>query len=644
MIRKNTLSFRIISRLLLITLTLFVVILSGYYYYTGVIIRNNAREYAIEIAGNLAGKIMGELDPLEKIPELVAASLELGFVEPDAYFTLLTTILEKNDNIYGTSIAFEANHFKTHGRYYMPYAHRDHGDIRTMLLGSAEYEYFYMDWFQIPKTLRKPYWSEPYYDKGGGNVLMTTYSVPFYTTSDSLRKFAGVVTINIELERLTGFVSEVQIFESGYAFMISRNGVAITHPDKSHIMNSSIFSISEEWNAPLLREIGSDLMKGLSDFRAYNVRDKKQWIYYTNLGSNMWSIGVVYPDSEMFAALKQMNLITIILIVVGLGLLSFMIVNNVNSLTSPLSRFALTTKRIAEGDFDTELPVVKSNDEMLELRNAFGHMQDQLKKYISDLEETVIAKEKIESELRIARDIQMSMIPHSFPPFPSLPQVNLFAMLKSAKEVGGDLYDFFLIDNDKFCFAIGDVSGKGIPASLFMAVTRTLLRSIADKFHEPAEIINILNKSLAINNDSCMFVTFFLGILNLNDGSVKYVNAGHNPHVQISNNGSVEMVKIDTSIPLGLFEDYQYVEHELVLNINDKVFLYTDGVNEAENHEKELLGDERLLEVISENQHANTKALIQAVENTIHKHIDGYEQSDDITMLAISFNPPTNAY
>lgn len=642
MIRKNTLSFRIISRLLVITLALFVIILSGYYYYTGVIIRDNAKEYAIEIAGNLASKITGELEPLEKIPELVAVSLELGFIEPDSYFTILKEILENNENIYGTCIAFEPDHFKDSGRYFMPYAHRDNDKINTMYLGDLDYEYFYMDWYQIPKTLEKPYWSEPYYDEGGGNALMSTYSVPFYTVSGSSRKFTGVVTIDIELERLTNFVSEVQIFETGYAFMISRNGMAITHPDKSNIMNNSIFSISKEWNAPILREIGRDLMQGITDFKAYNIRGKKQWIYYTNLGANMWSIGVVYPDEEIFAALKQMNIITIVLILAGLILLSLIIVRIVNNITSPLSHFALTTKKIAEGDFDTELPVIKSNDEMQELCNAFGNMQNQLKKYIRDLKDTITAKEKIESELRIARDIQMSMIPHSFPPFPDLPQVNLYALLKSAKEVGGDLYDFFIIDKHKFCFAIGDVSGKGIPASLFMAVTRTLLRSIADKYDKPADIVNILNQSLALNNDSCMFVTFFLGILDLNDGTVKYVNAGHNPPILIKDDGTVKMVKVNSSIPLGLYEEYQYLEQELVLNRNEKIFLYTDGVNEAENCNKTLFGDEKLFRVISENHKADTKALIYAVENAIQKHCNGYEQSDDITMMTITFNKYNN--
>jgi len=185
---------------------------------------------------------------------------------------------------------------------------------------------------------------------------------------------------------------------------------------------------------------------------------------------------------------------------------------------APITEFAKSARIIAEGDFEGKLPKVVSKDELLELHNSFTHMQQELAKYVENLRDATAAKEKIESELRIARDIQLSMIPSTFPPYPDLPQVDLFAFLKSVREVGGDLYDFFLIDKTKFCFPIGDVSGKGVPASLYMAVTRTLLRTIADKVQSQGEIVNILNKSLTANKTNNMFVTFFLGIIDLETG------------------------------------------------------------------------------------------------------------------------------
>lgn len=638
MIKRHSLSFRIITRVLLITITLFVLILTVYYFYTRDIIRDASREKAIQIAGSIVGRIDQVIQPMEKIPQMLSATLEMGLFHRDSLMPILETILRRNPGIYGCCIAFEPGFFPDKGTYFMPYAYRNNETIEKIYLGSENYDYFYMDWYQIPKMLQMPHWSEPYYDEGAGNVLMATYSVPFYCIKNHQRHLAGIVTVDLELEWLTDIISEVKIFETGYAFMLSRNGVAVTHPDKTMIMNKSAYSNAEEWNAPLLREIGRDLLQGKSNFREYYIPGKeKRWIYYRNLTTNLWSISVVYPDREMFASLRQVHTLMIISISIGLLLLTLLTAGIVNRLASPLSLFAKSARIIAHGNFDVKLPPVKYKDEMQELHLAFGHMQSQLAQYVENLRETTAAKEKIESELRIAREIQMSMIPHSFPPFPDLPQVNLFAMLKSAKEVGGDIYDFFVLEQDKFCFAIGDVSGKGVPASLFMAVTRTLLRSIADKMKTVRSITKILNESLAMNNDSCMFVTFFLGVLDLKEGVIWYTNAGHNPPVLIRKNGEIIQLESGNSIPLGLNEKFYFKESSIKLLEGDKLFLYTDGVSEAENAQHQLFGDKMVIETLAKLTHLDPKKLIHAMETAIEQHVAGYPQSDDITMMTLEY-------
>ncbi|TVR38917.1 MAG: HAMP domain-containing protein [Bacteroidia bacterium] len=640
MVRKRKLSFLIITRVLLITISLFVLILSIYSYYNRNIIREAARENAIQLAGSLTGKIEQILIPMEKIPQMVSNVIELELPDKDALFDVLETILINNEEVYGAIIAFEPDFFPEEGRYFAPYAYKDEDSIYTLVLGSTDYEYFYMDWYQIPATLNEPYWSEPYYDEGGGNIIMSTYSKPFYIRQDGERRFAGIATVDVDMHYLTKIVSEVQIFDTGYAFLISRNGVALTHPDATQIMNESIFSASSDWGEPILREIGRELREGKSNFREYNLgREGKNWIYYTNLPGSRYSIGVVYPNAEMYASLRSMNIMLILLIIAGLGILTAAVVRNVNQLAAPVSQFTHSALLIAEGDFNVQLPVVNTKDEMQELRKAFSYMQDQLAKYIENLKETTAAKEKIESELRIAREIQLSMIPNTFPPFPEMPQVDLYALLKSAKEVGGDLYDFFAIDEERFCFAIGDVSGKGVPASLFMAVTRTLLRSIADKAKSASNIANTLNSSLAINNESCMFVTFFMGIIYLKTGELQYVNAGHNPPVMIRINGQVNMFETSGTIPLGLYEDYKYVDKSVMLHKGDKLFIYTDGVNESENKNAKLFGDKNMLDVIIKYKTENPRVLIQSMAAAIESHVSGFPQSDDITMMVMEYKP-----
>lgn len=639
MIKTNRLSFRIIIRVFVITTSLFVVIMLGYNYFTSRIIREAARENAIELAGNLAGRIEQILQPMEKIPEMVASTMELGLIHPDSLDVILQSILLRNPTIYGAAIAFEPDYFPEKGTYHMLYSYREHDQVSSMMLGDENYNYFYMDWYQIPAIMQKTYWSEPYFDEGAGNVLMATYSVPFYCTRDGERRFAGIATVDLELDWLTDIVNAVRIFDTGYAFMLSRNGVAVTHPDRTMIMNKSIFSNAEEWDAPIMREIGRELISGKSQFRQYTLPGRpKLWTYYRNLESNQWSIMVVFPDREMYAGLRAMNTMLIFFILAGLILLSLILSGVINRLSRPLVHFAASARTIAEGNFDTKLPRVTTGDEMQELRDAFAHMQDELSTYIVNLKDATAAKEKIESELRIARDIQMAMIPHTFPPFPDLPQVDLFAVLKSAKEVGGDLYDFFIMDEDKFCFAVGDVSGKGVPASLFMAMTRTLLRTIADREKSPARIMEALNRSLAFNNESNMFVTFFLGILDLRTGNLHFANAGHNPPVILPANGGTKTFEAAKSIPLGLFEDFIYQDATLQLDPGDKIFAYTDGVSEAENKLNELFDEVRMLAILEKHGQASPRDLIRLMDAAIDLHVGEHPQSDDITMLTVAYN------
>ncbi len=640
--KKTTLSYHIIRNVLLFCIGLFLVTFSVYYYFTRNTIKETTRENAIFLANHTVNRIEQVLTPAEKIPEIVAKMLESAFLSKDSLIPFLKSMLSINKNVYGSIIAYEPDYFPEQGMYFAPYVCRQGDTIHSSVLGDKNYEYFYMDWYQIPKMTNAPYWSEPYFDEGGGNVLMTTYSVPFYTYKDGKRTFSGIVTVDISLEWLTEIMSQVKILNSGYAFLLSRNGVIIAHPNKDYVMNQTIFTIAKENNQPAMRETGRNMIQGKSNFESAGFKSKwksgKLWINYMALPSSHWSIGVIYPDDEMFASLHKINIILLILILIGLSLLSFAIYKIVNNLTSPLKHFAESARLIAAGNFNVQLPEIKTEDEMKELHSSFSYMQKELGEYIVTLKDTTAAKEKIESELRIAKEIQMSMIPHIFPPFPDLPQIDVFAVLKSAKEVGGDLYDFFVIDGNKFCFAIGDVSGKGVPASLFMAVTRTLVRSISDKETSPSVIVGTLNKSISQNNESSMFVTFFLGVLDLSNGVLKYTNAGHNPPVIIKKNKEAVMFEKTKFIPVGLFEDFEYGESSLQLEKGDKIFLYTDGVSEAENSENELFGDGTIMEIISKNTTAPPRELINKMEEGISAHVNGFTQSDDITMMTIVYN------
>jgi sigma-B regulation protein RsbU (phosphoserine phosphatase) len=263
-------------------------------------------------------------------------------------------------------------------------------------------------------------------------------------------------------------------------------------------------------------------------------------------------------------------------------------------------------------------------------------MQKSLNEYVVNLEKTTILKERIESELRIARDIQMGILPKLFPAFPDYDEFDIFASLESAKEVGGDLYDFFFIDPHHFCFLVGDVSGKGVPAAFFMAITKTLIKVIAEREMQPHLIMEKVNNDLAEDNDSCMFVTLFLAILDIRTGDVSYSSAGHNPPVLFTKSKTSYLESQNEPIA-GAMQDVKYSTQQLTLAVGDTLFLYTDGVTEAMNKKQELYSDERLLEFLTGIEAQNAEDMIVQVNRSVAAFADGAEQSDDITMLALTY-------
>jgi sigma-B regulation protein RsbU (phosphoserine phosphatase) len=261
------------------------------------------------------------------------------------------------------------------------------------------------------------------------------------------------------------------------------------------------------------------------------------------------------------------------------------------------------------------------------------------KSLIQQIEETRSANEekgRIESELNIARDIQMSMLPKTFPPFPDRNDIEIYGKQKPAKEVGGDLYDFYIRD-EKLFFCIGDVSGKGVPASLVMAVTRTLFRTISFKEALPERIMFGINNAMAGNNESNMFVTLFLGVLDLPTGRLRYSNAGHNAPMLIGQ--TIGLLPCAANVPLGVQTDWKFSQQETTIDLNTCIFLYTDGLTEAENAANEQFMEERMIEVAKGMSH-EPQQMIEQMFNAVHQFVGNAEQSDDLTMLAIQYTKP----
>ena len=302
-------------------------------------------------------------------------------------------------------------------------------------------------------------------------------------------------------------------------------------------------------------------------------------------------------------------------------------------LVKPLRQFADSAISIADGDLEAPLPEIQSEDELLQLRNSFEHMQHALKQHINDLQTTTASKERLQSELKIAHDIQMGMIPTTFPQRQDL---DLFASMTPAKEVGGDLYDF-IIEGDELFFIIGDVAGKGVPASLYMAVTRTLFRNLAGNYQSAANIVREMNHAIASTNDSFIFVTVFVGVLDMKTHYLTYCNAAHNAPVMITAEGECSLLEVDTNLPIGVEDRYHYEEQQVDFPPGSALLLYTDGLTEAmyfsSDGSRKLFGEHRVLHDVQKNCKASAIEVIDFLKQHVSVFADGTEQSDDLTML-----------
>ncbi len=338
----------------------------------------NARHLALETVNRVEVILRG----VEKVPLNLAANLEHFPPRREGLAQLAKTAVEHNEELFGLGIAFEPFAFDPKSQYCLPYCFRQpDGRLKLDWLGGDSYRYFFADWYQIPKELDHPQWSEPYYDEGGGNIIEATFSVPFYRPDNG--KIWGVIEADISLMRLTDIISAVKIYQSGHAFLFSKNGVFVTHPNKSWIMHESVFSVAEAYHDTRLRQIAREMVKGREGFVPMwsFFKGQKCWLYYAPIRSTGWSLGVIIPENELFADVEHLARRTVLILILGLGFLSLVIIAISRHITKPLRTLAQKTEAIAHGDFTASVPESGAK-EISHLARSFNRMGQQLVEYI----------------------------------------------------------------------------------------------------------------------------------------------------------------------------------------------------------------------------------------------------------------------
>ena len=526
-----------------VTAALFVAIASFVALSTSKMMEREARSTVENVVKATVGRIDGLMVAVESAVKnstwIVAEHLD----NPDYMFKVTGELVQNNPFIVGSTIAFEPNFFPAKGYYYSAFSYRDgNGRIERIQQGGEDFKYHGMDWYRVPKEAKAPSWCEPYFDKGGAEVMMSTYSLPLVGKDG---KVYAVLTADVSLEELTRHVATIKPYPDSYAVLLSQKGKPLV-------------------DAPEGASASSDMVK------------------IVGKANNGWTMELICPLSNILQGSRTLVNRIVLFSVVGLGLIFFV-----------------------SWSFSTRL------------------------------QRATMANERLSSELSIAREIQSSVLNRRIPPC-------LGAVLRPAREVGGDFYDFK--EKDGFLhFAIGDASGKGIPAALFAFLAGAGSRLSADMGLPPDETVGHINALLCKDNNTCMFVTLFVGRLELATGKLEYCNAGHSPIVVVRPDGSSEFLAAKRNVAAGVVEGFGYARETATFAPGTRLLVYTDGVTEAERRDHAQYGEERLLAFASAHAKESPADLVGSLVEEIDGFTAGAEQSDDITALAVLVGDAANA-
>jgi sigma-B regulation protein RsbU (phosphoserine phosphatase) len=516
-------------------------------------------------------------------------------------------------------------------------------------------------WFMDAIRCKKVCWTAPY-AAASYNELVITCCMPIFSDDD---KPLAVAAIDVSVKGISDNFTDTQRERYGNAFIVDKAGNVIVFQG----MQNSSLKWNEPYNTrnllnaedPQLKMLGKKMTSGESGIFTCEFNGQENYVAYAPVLSTGWCIGIASLKQDVIkpALVTETKIKTeteatgnyiiayqndkrMIYVFVAGGILIVILVTGVwisRKITKPITELAAGAREIGNGNLEHRI-YLNSGDEIEALATTFNHMTDDLKLYIKNLQETVAAKERIEGDLKVATDIQASMLPRIFPAFPDRKEIDIFASMEPAKEVGGDFYDFFFIDEKRLYFCIGDVSGKGVPAALFMAIAKTLMKGEVLAGASPEEILLHVNNSLEPDNDSCMFATTFCGILDTSTGELIYSNAGHNPPLLYSAGGSYRYMEIDKGFVIGPMpaEPGRYTLGKCTLNHGDVIFLYSDGVTEAMDPDKTLFSDAALEKELNVLKAKNVTEQINGIREAVNIHASGEPQSDDITMLALKYN------
>jgi len=572
--------------LIVITAALLLELLSGVqYYYTHRLMEVELEKYAEMELTTKAIITKRIVEASERTLKSHIMEVKNNLATPDSLFNILAQIAKYSPNMRGCGISFNPGYYKDKGRLFEPYALRTDTGIVCLQVAGDEFDYTKDGFYKDIQEKKANSWVGPY-DDIYLEMRLVSYAVPIYEfTGDTV----AVLGVDLDTESLGDTLNYRHIYPSSFDLLLTEEGELIAGPADSTLRTEVEFVTSLVNDSTAERRLSSNGRSKIIDF---DTRDRDGSVFVTNMrGIPHWQIAVVCYDDEVYGSLLELRYHLLLLSLLAFGILLYLV-----------RRF------------------VKDEEK---------------------LRSQALEQERMAGELHIANNIQQTLLPEEDGAMKDIDDVQVEGRLIPAKAVGGDLYNAFVRDGKLF-FCIGDVSGKGIPSALIMAIMQALFRNIASREDNPSHIMKRLNETACRNNKANIFVTLFVGVLDLPTGHLRYCNAGHELPIMIrTQNSKAEISNIEAkpNLPVGLFEDFEYEMQTMQMQPGSALFLYTDGLTEARNAKGKLFGRDRVGQMIAEAGTTNPKQLVEAAIGCWQKFIAETEQSDDLTLLALSYTP-----
>ncbi len=624
---QKGISFRLNTQITTIAIIIIALIVYSNYHFSNKILVEKIEEGAVNNSNLVVSKISRITVGTEEIAKNISYQV-LYFYQHKDLDLLLKQVLATNEILESIHIELLDNH----RRHLIKLSSNKPGQL-ICNPDSLSAEHYIEKLKSRNSELRSGAWSDPFYCSFDTTNLFVSYKMPIYFPVSN--EIAGIVSCEISLLKMKQMLSEIKIGEKGYAFIIHQSGYLITHPNNEWILKKNLFEKPSLIFKDEIQEIKLKIQNGgrgaYHGISAY-LNNQQAWFYFAPLPNSNWTVIIVIPEKELFREIS-VNFQKIIL-VSGLGILILFLVNIFvfRRLLDPLARVTQAIQRFSSVRGNEG----KSKNEIKMLAQSLEDWQEKYGLLIKEQSKTVKEKLKYEKDLKSAHEIQQNIIPSGYPAFLEHPEIDLFAVLKPAESIGGDLYNYYFIDNEHLLLAIGDVSGKGIPASLFMAIASTLIKNNSNVLSS-SDIVEKVNRELGDRNPNQYFLTLFIGVLNIRTGILNYCNAAHNYPYILHVDGTLQSLSKSHGIPLGIYKNKSYKSNTIELQYGDLILLYTDGVINSRDSGGTHYGIEKLKSNIQSMNDLTAQEVVTHLLQSIMIYEGENQQSDDISLMAIKF-------